>query len=388
MMGIGGTFIALMPIQDFVTQTTPLGFLAAGLSFILIPLMILNRLKSLKIQKGERIYFIIVFFLLLYSSVIGLIEIWYRPSTFEFSSGVKLLILFIFSTYPIAFFWDTEIKNLKRGLSISLIILILGVILVDIINADMGGVFHLSDIQDKRLRGFSPESSIFSMTVVVIALCWLGQLKNVSELPVLVLLFLILLICGSKGAIFAFFAAISFHYLNKIKINMRYMTTLAILLTVGSLILYQAIVDLTVDINNFNSFSTRAIFIISSLTLITDYPLGAGFFGYYSIGKAAVSDVLLGYSLDVKEVGTIISTGTNFGFKSGASDLLVIGGIPLSTIFLYSFFKLYNRTENTMLRLALSFSLFSFATYVSFIGIYAMLLPIIISRQREILCKK
>jgi hypothetical protein len=252
----------------------------------------------------------------------------------------------------------------------------------------MGGVFHLSDIQDKRLRGFSPESSIFSMTVAVIALCWLGQFKNVPEIPVLVLLSLMLFICGSKGAIFAFFAALSIHYLSAIKINMRYMATLTILFTVGSLVLYQAVLDLNADIQNFNSFSTRVTFIVSSLSLIIDYPLGAGFFGYYSIGKAAVSEVLLGYSLDVKEVATIITTGTNFGFKSGVADLLVIGGVPILVIFLYSFFKLYNRIGNIMLRLALLFSLFSFATYVSFIGFYAMLLPIIVSRQREVACKK
>ena len=387
-MGIGAIFIALMPIQDFVMQTTPLGFLAAGLSFIVIPLMILNRLQFKKIQKGERVYFIILFLLLLYSTVIGLIEVLYRPSTFEFSSGIKLLILFIFSTYPIAFFWDTEIKNLKRGLSISLIILILGVIIVDIFNADMWGVFHLSEIQDKRLRGFSIESSTFSMTVAVIALCWLSQLKNVRELPAIVLLSLILFICGSKGAIFAFIASLSFYYLSTIKMNLRYVTNLIILFIVGSLILYRAVVDLTVDIDNFNSFSTRATFIVSSLRLLTDYPLGAGFFGYYSIGKETVSDVLLGYSFDIKEVGTIIKTGTNFGFKSGAADLLVIGGIPLLAIYLYSFFKLYNGIENIMLKLALLFSMFSFATYVSFIGFYVMMLPIILSRQHKFACKK
>jgi len=387
-MGLGAIFIALMPIQDFVLQTTPLGFLAASLSFIVIPFMIFNRLRSRKIHKGERVYFIIVFLLTLYSFVIGLMEILYRPSTFEFSSGLKLLILFIFSTYPLAFYWDTEIKNLKKGLSTSLIILIFGVILVDIFKADMVGLFHLSEVQDKRLRGFSSESSIFGMTVATITLCWLGQLKNVRELPALVSLILILWICGSKGAIFAFFAALFFHYLSQIKINMRYMVAIILLFTVGSFSIYQAILDLAADIENYNSFSTRATFIVSSLNLIMDYPFGVGFFGYYSIGKAAVSDVLLGYSLNIKEVETIILTGTNYGFKSGAAELLVIGGIPLLTVFLYFFYKLYKRSENMMLRLALLFSLFSFMTYVSFIGFYAMLLPIIVSRQKVIGCGK
>ena len=382
---IGGIFIILLPFQDVFLQNTPLGYLGANLSFLMIPFMLLifffNIIKAKKIRRNDFILLLALLLLLLFSSFNYFVNVSFKNDQTRVIEGVKLIIICFFSIFPIVYFSQNKMDNLKPFLTIALLIVILGVLVSDYLSLEFIGILHQQEYWNSRPRGFSTESSLLGATVGIIIALYFSTVTWRSNHIFTIIIFVAIFFTGSKGAIFSMFLSYGLLELRRMKLNIN--TLIVIILGTLSFIFIvaQAINTLMIDIEKYTSFATRTSLIIASINSAINNPFGLGFWGYYGQGKVYILQALELTKSNTREIETIVRTGVNYSFKTGLGDALVIGGIPIVVFCLCKLKKMSKQCDNYYLKLSMLFSIISLSTYVSFLGFYVITLPFIFVLQ-------
>jgi hypothetical protein len=183
---------------------------------------------------------------------------------------------------------------------------------------------------DGRPRGFEAEPSQFSANLgrYLFAIFLLSEVKkNYSSKRLMVFLSfmaLCMIICASKGAAITIAIVILL-----VAIKKSFYKYGIFLLPVLYYIVINQAENLTFDIENFTSTSTRIAMLITALLAFLCNPFGYGFYGFYDVMSyfgVVTFDFFSDSSLNLQEFEFVVKDLKNVSFKSSLLDFLIIFG--------------------------------------------------------------
>lgn len=323
------------------------GAFTAPLVISLLPLILLYlafNYKQITAHGWQPILFILV--TALYSLGYSLFYAEDADLAFLLDRGARLFLLnfssFIFFTFFLCFDYS-ELKNASKIASL----LIVAVFLLNLVSPDT--VNSQSFLQGSeafspdRMRGYTLEASTFGFQIVT-ALMLLMIVFNVSFIAATMTVIFVLLFVSSKGALLTFLLALA---LGKFVITESGRNK-TLVLVLGSLVFvvgsYYLILDAFVlDIEKYNSSSTRSVMIFTAVYSAILSPLGVGFTGYfdqiYNLGPIVIDfiDSLFPNALNFEEVAVYFVRGNvqSVSTKTFFFDWVIYFG----WIFIYCFYR-------------------------------------------------
>lgn len=228
--------------------------------------------------------------------------------------------------------------NLRQGLIFGLVVCLIGFIISDIaenlISLNIREILFSSEYEvttDGRARGFNSESSHFAANVgrYLFSLYLLiesnRRYSSARFLIFLCFLSICLVLSGSKGAAIAIGFVLIGAFVSRKTIKYG-----VLLIPVVFFIVDMQIENISFDIENFTSTSTRTGMFVASLWSFVVNPFGYGYYGFYDVMAQFGSKTLLllaGLPLLLNEFEYIVGDLTNVSFKSSLLDFLVFFGV-------------------------------------------------------------
>lgn len=358
-------FILLIPFQDSGLQYFS-KFLGARLSnlplLLLIFFFFLGLLFSKKVAKKSILFFGMTF---LYVLLLGLLpiflfydELFYTPYLYR-TLFVNMSIIAT-KTFILCYVIVNYKSDYDKYIVMAFIIAVIGYVICDVLNINLGTFVHGS-ASTGRARGFSPESSVFGTTVVILGLLSVyTQKKYFCKALFALLTITIVFLSTSKGAI-GVILILMYIMIMKSSIN-KILKTLTTLVAVGCCIyLWNNFIVYLLGIGSENlfgtgSFTTRCSAIITSILIVKDYPLGTGPSAVYGIEFIKhipevydfLSNFIGGYGLDPTEIlimihNNVTDENANIGSKSGFFNNFAYFGFPFFTYFIFLVSKVQKR---------------------------------------------
>ncbi|WP_417760625.1 hypothetical protein [Shewanella sp.] len=260
--------------------------------------------------------------------------------------GARLFILnfssFVFFTFFLCFDYS-ELKVASKIASFLVVaVFMLNLLSPDTVNSQsflQGSAAFSPD----RMRGYTLEASTFGFQIVT-ALMLLMIVFNVSFLTATISVVAVLLFVSSKGALLTFLMALA---IGKFVITESGRNK-SLVLIIGSVTFlvgsYYLILDAFVlDIEKYNSSSTRSVMIFTAIYSSVLSPLGVGFTGYfdqiYNLGPTVIDfmDSLFPNALNFEEVAVYFIRGNvqSVSTKTFFFDWVIYFG----WVFIYCFFR-------------------------------------------------
>lgn len=349
-------FILLIPFQDSGLQQFS-KFLGARLSnlplLVLIFFFFLRILLSKKIAQKSVLFFGTAFF---YVFLLGIFPIlFFYDDLFYTSYLYRSLFVNMAIIATKSFILCYVVLNYKdeysRYIVVSFVIALIGYIACDVLDISLGTFIH-GTVSTGRARGFSPESSVFGTTIVILGLLSAYVQKKYFYKVLFVLLTIIsVALSTSKGAI-GVTLILAYIMIMRARIN-RLVKILTTLIVIGACIhLWNNFIVYLLGIGNENlfgtgSFTTRCSAVLTSILIVKDFPLGTGPSAVYGIEFIKhipnvydfLSDLIGGYGLDPTEIlvmihNNVTNEDANIGSKSGFFNNLAYFGLPFLIYFM------------------------------------------------------
>jgi hypothetical protein len=385
-----GTWIILIPFQDTGLQRLPIGFLGTCPSFIPLSLLIVVHfyewLMSIKTPTINRTLLLIVGYTFIVSMFYLLIYGFESHGSSLIFKTFNLSILTTLFLYPVFFIDYNKVPRLATYVKVAFAIVVLGVILNDLIQADFihhPGIFHAYDTDNWRPRGLSGESSyLSSITATLGLLSAYFSRKKMVRILILVATIVIVIFSASKGGLITLLLVTGMLMLLKSKIRWWSRVALLILLVVaGNYFVDQLTTRFIGDIENTTSTATRSGLIITSLMIVTYNPFGVGFSGFlpaineYALLALDYLDRLLGLPMNIVELASYIGADTDHAIstKTFLFDNLSYFGIPFLIVYVVFHYKLISRllkTDKVLLLASVLFCVVAISTYIGGLGMY------------------
>lgn len=354
------TFIILIPFQDTFLQKTALR--SFGTSFAVIPLTFLILFSSiewmfrrkLNVPKGAVVcggYILAIS--LLYYVLDGFAPL--DNTVLKFITLSILTAFFLFVIYALPY---DQTALLRRATTFTFVIALLAIPLSDIHIAGLGflghtPILHATDNPDQRWRGFSSESSVFSILIITLGISSAHLAKRRSStILLLVLTGLGLVGCGSKGGILSLLLTAPIIALLRMSGFWKKILVILLLIPTG-LVIYTALLYLFPAnlLSVSTTLPTRSTGILWALIVFLHNPFGVGFSGFYPAIReympAAMDMVRINspVPLNFTEVRDYIQTGQDASSKVLILNYMVFFGLP----FLILFTREVRRTTRALL---------------------------------------
>ncbi|WP_233008944.1 hypothetical protein [Rheinheimera faecalis] len=325
---IGGAFTAPLAISLFPAVT----------------LYLLFNFYSIDIVGKRIIYFIfgVLFFSLAYLFIFA--DSLYFG--FLLDRGLRLFLINLASFVFLVFFLTFDYAELKVASKISGILIVM-VFFINLVAPDI--VNNPSFLQGSaafspdRMRGFTLEASTFGFQVVT-AVMLLAIVFSVNYLLSIVVVVSFLLFTSSKGALLAFCLSVVISKFVLAKSGFNKITFLIVGFLAFSFGFYYVLLDAFIlDIEKYNSSSTRGVMIFTGIYSALVSPFGVGFTGYfnqiYQLGPDVINfvDYYFPNLFNFDEVVTYFIVGNveSVSTKTLFFDWLIYAG----WVFLYLFYK-------------------------------------------------
>jgi len=384
-----------------------IGTIGSSIMFLVSPLLFLLIIyKSKWKYRGTYIsnLFLYYFLVTFYISIALFIYYSISHNTLYTPYGQLILIKLInASIYNLVYFlayFDTVYSFTKMNLQqihrsfLFLFLFLVVIAAIEVLNKDILNLIHLVPVDYTRARLTSAEPSRASFELVIISLLTLIAVKNkVFRIIVFATIFFISIMIASKGGLLFLFISILWVYLFNATLKQKMLFSILIIPIVflfSYILINLVLPELLIDIDNFNSVSTRLITTVWALLSLFYFPFGEGYGTYMCYAK----DMLListdfatqafPFHLSRTEIDSMIQTGENVGVKSGILFQVVQNGI-LAVIFFYLLFhrtwkniQLLNISEfkKKILQTALIYTVLTLLFGANMEVLYLYLLPI------------
>ncbi len=288
------------------------------------------------------------------------------------------------ASYNIAFFFTVYVVfAVAEYLSITLIYKVLNItlwalifygIIQAIFNVHIPFINGTESSETARIYLTAPEPSIAAPFFVTLSLTVIA-LRLYLHKPILLtavtagLSLLIVILIGSKGVLVLLPVALVIAIRKKLTVKVIFLATL-ILIPLTIVVIYKVIPMLAMDLEGFNSISTRSTTWLAAFESLFIYPLGEGY-GTYLVyfppmlvpANHQITNVT-GIPLLTFEIDSMIETGKYLGAKSGIANQVLNNGF-LAVIFTFLVSKHY-------LRLKKKVNYYSVQVVFSIIGIFLL----------------
>ncbi len=334
-------FLLLIPFQDSGLSETAFGFM--GLYLSNIPLILMFLLSLIYMFYRRCIYIPSLYAVLTafaYMFLYSLMICWYvgtdiTVSIYKTTVGCLALILQIY-----VFFISKNRMNLvKKYIWLSFIVNLIGWLLCDILNIDMGILVHRS-FGDARFHGFASETSWFSFTTMILGILSIASAKsNVMRIFYFISMISVVLWGGSKGTLTCLVLAGLIYILFDRQIKFYVKPILLVLVTMFIAFIVQNFLldSFTYDLSESTSFATRGASIIASIIIFFEYPFGTGYGAFQDILRLhyiEAFDILNSYipifALSYREIVGMIydPKGVGLAIKGIFFQYIAYFGIP------------------------------------------------------------
>ena len=185
------------------------------------------------------------------------------------------------------------------------------------------------DVADQRPRAWTQESSHFAALLLLLFACYRAVNNNKKEAMLFSAIMLaVIYYNGSKFA----YIAMSVYFLLDVRLNyiFKYLI-LALLPFMFLIVAYDAV---SLDIERFNSTSTRVNALIDGLKLMSSNPFGIGILNWESHFSNIINDIYRFFPIN-NEYEQMVKTGSNLSTKSVWIDSLLYLGWLFGVIMIF-----------------------------------------------------
>lgn len=374
----------LVPFQDFVLSKTIIGALGASPAFIfVVSVFIFGSMLKYKVRIKKVIFVFVIFSWYILSLHVFLFDYTYGESSYF--KGIKFSILYFLFILPFFFDYKNVSETVIRyGVSLCFCIFLLSFVVSDLMRVNFS-VFNASNKFFDRAVGFYFEPSMFSAAFISIFITWSivkFKLYSGSCNKLMFIALLISLLFQSKGAIScvvlaAFLTSFSRFSIKGLIISLILMFTCI----VG---LYSVWDYILLLMSTTNTFGTRFTVILSSILVLTDYPLGVGFSGFYYAFHSYLPEAMgliqgvSPYQMKFDEISVYLNqteSTDGIGTKTFFFNMIYIMGFPfliLSGLFLNKYLSLARKANSSSSVFLIWFIILSLCTYIEGVGMYAL----------------
>ena len=345
-------FILCIPFQDFGLQGTFLRYFGINLSNIpLVGVVIIAFLKFLLGESINKKVFMLCSWLLIYIIGYSLLMLivydnsyYYIQNIYKICSNFFILIFWIF-----AYVYTKKYANtIGKYIVIANLIHIIGWILCDIVQVDLGTMIHYThSINYPRFHGFTLEASTFCFTAVILGFLSICYIKRkIIKIIFGILIVTFIIFGGSKGSLVCVLISSYIYILFGKRYNFIIKLLLLLLMMLISFLgIYYILLDaFIIDLEEATSFASRFSSMLSIFYILYDYPLGTGFGVFIPIFKVAIVnafDLLNSYTpginLGYSEIDSWINSTDGEGavIRSIVIQFMAYWGIPFIVCFVY-----------------------------------------------------
>lgn len=265
---------------------------------------------------------------------------------FLLDRGLRLFLINLASFVFLVFFLTFDYAELRVASKISsmliVIVFFINLVAPDIVN-NPSFLQGTAAFSPDRMRGFTLEASTFGFQVVT-AVMLLAIAFSLNYLLSIVVVVSFLLFTSSKGALLAFGLSVVISKFVLAKSGFNKITLLIVGFLAFSFGFYYVLLDaFIVDIEKYNSSSTRGVMIFTGIYSALVSPFGVGFTGYfnqvYELGPDVINfvDYYFPNLFNFNEVATYFIVGNveSVSTKTLFFDWLIYAG----WVFIYLFYK-------------------------------------------------
>lgn len=337
-------------------ENTQLSFVGGVLTaspsffFLLIGLILTVIIKTPKIHRTTLVC-IIISLLVSFGYFFYWVSIYPTLDDYIFDRGIRFFVIISFYFGAIYYSMHQSKTMMIIGAKTIAFVIFLSLILQFLMPSLFytENIFHFDEYNEFRMRGFAFEASSFGYQIICATLLLSCINNNINLFLSICLSISLGIITSSKGAIIVILLSLLIVFLLMKKINILFKFILFVICSILSVIIFNLLLlgSFLDDIEYFTSVATRTTVFLLGLKSLIYYPLGVGFFGFFTVFYLHGPELVLTikqispFPLNFEEVETYFQVGNykSVGTKSTIIDLIIFFG----WLFLIPFYRFISK---------------------------------------------